>query len=75
MLGIVVACMPTLRPLFMNVTESARNRWRYWNEKRSSERRNSAMTRNFGGQKRGFENIEHGSSDLIPMRPKSNLSV
>ena len=75
MLGIVVACMPTLRPLFISVTESALIRWRYWTEKRSSEGRGSGKTRRFDDQKKGFENLEHGYSEPIPMRPKLTLSV
>ena len=58
----------------MSVTESAQNRWRYWNERRSSEGRNSTMTRRFGGQERGFESIEYGSSDQVPMRPKIRVT-
>lgn len=74
MLGIVVACMPTLRPLFISVTESAQNRWRYRIERRPSEGGRFTMRRRFGGQKRGFENIEHGSSDLVPIRPRIQLT-
>ena len=74
MLGIPVACMPTLRPLFMRVTESAQNRWPYWTE-RSSKRKDSTMIRPFGRQKGGFENIEYEMGDMIPMQPKSEYSV
>ena len=74
MLGIAVACMPTLRPLFISMTESAQIRWRYWTE-RSSKRKNSTMTRSFGRYKGGFENIEYGTGDIIPMRPRDEYSV
>ena len=72
-LGIAVACMPTVRPLFTSVTKSAQNRWHYWTE-RSSEGRSSTTTRRFGGQKRRFENIEEGSSELVPMQPKIQIT-